>query len=415
MKLSIMNIYLALSLFVCSSQGSASPPELSYRGRISTGSPGFLFLDKKDADTPYQLFITSFGVLSGDAVKFVADVRGYISGNYAEGARVLTDKVTWPNEILRAPQEVFGDDCFTIAGGFLVPTKSTGMIGLYDKNQKTLVSLTKSKSGYFYHRVVWADMNGDGKLDILTARATRPIFGTAGGELIWLEQPKDSRQVPWREHVITKGPDVNFVYEDIDGDGANEIIAAQFFTKRLAILWKDGVAWKTRIIDDAIGSPFDVQLIDLNHDGKKEILVTNHENVESASGVFAYEIPSDIKHAAFRKHVILQGIKTLEPGFGKGSPGRAAAFYPYSDDLGNKPYIAVSGDGAQKAFMLMPATDRTDDFTYIPQVIMSVSKGPVGQIAISDVDGDGKAEIFIPAYGEDRIDIFTVNGNGNGS
>jgi hypothetical protein len=43
--------------------------------------------------------------------------------------------------------------------------------------------------GYFYHKSEWIDLNGDGKLDLLTARGTKPIIGTAGGELLWLEQP----------------------------------------------------------------------------------------------------------------------------------------------------------------------------------------------------------------------------------
>ena len=49
-------------------------------------------------------------------------------------------------------------------------------------------------------------MNGDGLLDIVTARAKKPIFGASKGELIWLEQPSSGEVLTyWKEHLITEG------------------------------------------------------------------------------------------------------------------------------------------------------------------------------------------------------------------
>lgn len=54
------------------------------------------------------------------------------------------------------------------------------------------VKLTTDKDGYFYHMVIWRDMNSDGRMDILTARVNKPVFGSSVGELLWLEQPPSS-------------------------------------------------------------------------------------------------------------------------------------------------------------------------------------------------------------------------------
>ena len=58
-------------------------------------------------------------------------------------------------------------DVLLVGDGFLVPGKSTG--GVYalpapTTAQNKAVCLTTPKSGYFYHRTVLRDMNGDGQL-----------------------------------------------------------------------------------------------------------------------------------------------------------------------------------------------------------------------------------------------------------
>lgn len=45
------------------------------------------------------------------------------------------------------------------------------------------------------HQATWADMNGDGRLDILTARASKPVVSSPRAEMVWLEQPEDPTQV----------------------------------------------------------------------------------------------------------------------------------------------------------------------------------------------------------------------------
>ncbi len=52
--------------------------------------------------------------------------------------------------------------------------------------------LSSPSTGYFYHKADWYDVDGDGLLDLITARATKPLFGSGSGELLWLKQPSSS-------------------------------------------------------------------------------------------------------------------------------------------------------------------------------------------------------------------------------
>lgn len=70
----------------------------------------------------------------------------------------------------------------SIAGGFLVPLKTKGSIRLVDLSTGTPQRPTEMTTGsddhhWFYHRVLWLDMNGDGKKDAVTCRAKKSLLG----------------------------------------------------------------------------------------------------------------------------------------------------------------------------------------------------------------------------------------------
>ena len=392
-------------LSVCAAHLYAAPVQLTERGVINVNKPAFLFLDRDNASSPYRLMITAFQVFGSDQVSSIENIGANLGQLSAAPVKAWTNEATWPNEVSRAPDAVFGRNFYVIAGGFLVPGKSQGGLWLFDRGQgKVLRKLSAPKKDYWYHHVVWADMNGDGRLDLLTARATKSMFGHGSGELVWFEQPVAQFVDEWTEHVIAQGPDVNFIYEDLDGDGQNEILATEFFGRKLTLLQGSGDDWTATTVDDRLGAGFNLSAVDLNGDGRKEILATNHE---AKGAVFAYEIPGDLHQTPWVRHTLIDGVATTASGFGQASIGTAAAFYPTANAAG-KPSIVVAGDGAQIAFILNPASTDPADWTYQQQVFLKVKKGVIGQIAVGDVDGDGKVDLFVPAYDENAIHVYSV-------
>lgn len=391
------------ALFSAAIGVQAAAAELQLRETGTFAAPNAAFVDISRFDGDDALIVTSFGFIGNDPIYVVRDVEGFLGGSLR--AETLTQTIAWPNQATPAPAAIFGEDSLAVASGFFpIPWKSTGSISVV-RTDGTHLTLTRPKTGWWYHHVHWSDMNGDGRLDLVTARANRSLFGGGKGELLWLEQPENPTSGPWQEHVIASGPDVYFDLHDFDRDGQEEIVATEFFAKRLSIYWKNGSSWERQMVDDTLGSAFALEVVDLNADGRVELLVTNHENQASRSAVFAYEIPADARRGEWKRHTLLTGIPTYG-GMGQASPGHAISFFPRVDDLGGRPWIVVSGDGARQAYLLRPAATADRPWAYESKVFFK-SSGIVGMPAVGDVNDDGYADLFVPAYGEGLVYSFT--------
>jgi hypothetical protein len=151
-----------------------------------------------------------------------------------------------------------------------------------------VVQISPHKEGFFYHMGKWIDVDGDGLKDYITARTN----GKAGmGELVWFKNPVDgiASGKPWQETVITEGPDVMFDIQFIQGYEGFIVFAAEFFNKRLTVYQViNGKAGLSRIIDNTIDYAYSVHYLDIDGDGKEELLVNNHETDNSKAGVFLY-------------------------------------------------------------------------------------------------------------------------------
>ena len=210
--------------------------------------------------------------------------------------------------------------------------------------------------------------------------------------------------------MIARGPDVHFRIEDLNDNGEIEIISTEFFSQKLSLIRKINGNWKRTIIDNRLGKAFDIEIKDINADGKKDLLVTNHENDDFAS-VFAYEIPDNLDEK-WTRHTLYSGFKTIQGGMGAGSPGEAMAVHPEVGNDKSKPLILVSGDGSQKAHILTPVSQNPDNWEYKEASFIDVGC-TVGKMAVNDVDGDGMLDIFVPAYDNDKIHVLTFEKSKN--
>ena len=81
--------------------------------------------------------------------------------------------------------EVFGTEAIAQPDGFVMPGKRDGSIKIIDlrHSKPKTYDITSDPFGnavfWFYHDVTWKDMNGDGRLDAVTARVNiHPDTGT---------------------------------------------------------------------------------------------------------------------------------------------------------------------------------------------------------------------------------------------
>ena len=144
-----------------------------------------------------RLWVTGFSLTSQRGELHSLDVEtGVMSTVGDETAKTIK----WPNEVTSVPAQCLTqsktlEDALLVTDGFLVPGKDKG--GLYVvRNPGNEVSESKTSltgvTDWFYHKAVWVDLTGDGRLSILAARAKCSVWGDtrSEGQLVWLERPK---------------------------------------------------------------------------------------------------------------------------------------------------------------------------------------------------------------------------------
>nr|XP_039254892.1 uncharacterized protein LOC120331802 [Styela clava] len=341
-------------------------------------------------------------------------------------SQVITNTIVWPNEIESVPYGTFGNSHYwTSASAFFMPGQDDGSISLIDMTDPTnpgqpiKISSTEDNKEWYYHRVIWHDMDLDGDYDAVTARAYGNSTSADESQLVWFENSGVNPPTEfWKAHVISTGyEDVHFRIHNLplpDGSETAVIISGGFFSRSLTLTWTTGGDWSNtasihhRVIDTA-GWYFDLKIEDLNADGKDDILITTWSRPGPDIGsLLAYEMPEgDWRTDEWTRHVISTDFHDdISPG--SGSPGAPAPFWrsTTSKENGEKAHLLVSGDDDGQAYLLVPNTEDPSDWSYTKSTIFRAF-GTVGTMAIGDVDGDGYTEIFIPAYNTKQIIVLT--------
>ncbi|MBZ0238641.1 MAG: VCBS repeat-containing protein [Deltaproteobacteria bacterium] len=390
-------------------------------------------------------------------------------------------RTVWPNEAVRAPRGVFPFEAVVVPQGFH-PAAAPGRLTAVDVAtgaEYVIHQSTQAPGGFtnpfdptnrprFYHRVLFADMTGDGRADLVSARSgfrVGPFFYPPFAELVYFENPGDALDpaTPWREVVLWGGPAAGFMGPDIhldmfdfERDGVPEIVATHFFSGGTIALYgaPAGGTWadvdvlasrlpRVAVLSNDQGLPFDVQVADLDGDGRVDILASNHQpdgcTPQTSSPVpgrvFALEQPADsaIFTSPWTTHVLLDDIRSnpTMPGAGapgRLAPGRAQVFWPHRLFEGvMRPWIVVGGDESGRAWILRPASPFRRGWTYEADVIFDINAAygegttqtvrppgvtysTVGSVAIR-YDRPwpfGFAELYVTVFEAHDIHVFTT-------
>ena len=368
----------------------------------------------------------------------------------------------WPNYAQRVPDGVFPFEAIVVPQGwFAIP--QLGRLTVVDvvTQQEYVIHQSTAGEPWFYHQVLFIDMDQDGWIDLVTARSSfkvMPAFNPPTAELVWFQNPGLDAfllqpNVEWEEHVIVAGPDVALDAYDLDGDGVPEIVATQFFAglpqflgspwgspSRLTLYGTPtGQTWANyteplRVADILTdqGMVFGCEFVDLNKDGLVDILVTNHQTPSSAipGRVMALEQPPTgrIFEDPWTVHILLDNISPApapeDATVERMAPGSATSFRPVMGESDSRPFVVVSGDEAAKVWILEPSSaDGDSTWEYDSRVIFDINEyyGPgtthtpledpfgvtistIGEIGIRE--GGNGARLYVPVFEATDIHVF---------
>ncbi len=240
--------------------------------------------------------------------------------------------------------------------------------------------------------VAIADVNKDGKMDVLT------------GE-VWYEAPD------WKPHRIRPGKDdytdgTQNIYsksfacwtEDLNGDGFPDLIVVGFpgapcnwyeNPQGKDELWKEHVIWHSACNETPLYA-------DLFGNGKRVLIMGSQPQGKSNEGQMAYFTPGKDPTAIWEMHPIsepsvaakLDDNKKPIPGTGKEIPGTQR----FSHGLG---VGDINGDGRADVLCTagwweQPATDESKPWTFHKAGLSDAC----ADMFAADIDGDGKADVL---------------------
>jgi hypothetical protein len=339
----------------------------------------------------------------------IADVNGDgrpdivgVSGGYAATVLLANTDGSFTGQlytIIEPPIAAFGPQQLLPAGSqprfvttadvngdgktdLIVANASGNTVGVMLGNgNSTFQSQQTFASGANPFAVVVGDVNGDGRPDLVVAdnaiNAVSVLLGNGNGTF----QP---------QQTFATGPGPRSVQlADINGDGNPDVVVANYSSNSISILFGNGDGTFQAQQTFATGSqPRSLAIADVNRDGKPDVIVANHGS-NSVSVLLGNGNGS------------LRAQQTFATG---ASPFSVAA----SDvNLDGAQDILVSNTVGNSVGVLLG----NGNGTFQSQQTFATGAGPIA-IAAMDVNSDGKPDLVVADYNDSTAGVLLGNGDG---
>ena len=405
---------------------------------LFTDMPGAAWLDKSDLDgdgfDEYLVTCISEGV--GDWPTFIGAGAAYVvsrDGGAAAGeigtwsSEMIfnrNDEIDWPNDnsLLDVNNDgvkdwLIGTDFIPIPNGGIVWMEGYVEDGVQGFSAPAYVDTPWTD--HFYHKAYPLDMDNDGDMDFVTTNYRNPETDWLGNELApgiakmeWFENNGIVGEASFTHHEIAERGGALLALHDIDGDGDQDIVAPQYFSGD-ALIWLENngpdAEWTEHTINATTGRGFDVELADMNGDGRLDILYGNHNHqgstvpAEQTMGVYWFEIPpadelDGLDNWDSTMNVVVEGFYVDEEDVSQnGAPG---VFHAGDADGDGLMDVSVSGDGDDGLYVFFQEEDGS-----FGEQLLDIGTIMGGDHIMSDLDGDGDMDFIWAIYGE--LDLFS--------
>ena len=265
--------------------------------------------------------------------------------------------------------------------------------GLASKTPSTVSVLLGNGNGTFQARqtfsggidpgpVAVADVNGDGKADLVVpneaSRSVNVLLGNGNGTF-------------QTEQLFSTDPDPSsLAIVDVNGDGNLDLAVCNAGSNSLDVLLGNGNGTFQAQQSFATGGyTASVAAGDVNGDGKPDLIVANNRITGQVSALFG------------NGNGTFQAPRTFATGFGSGS----VALGDVNSD--GKLDLAVANGGSSTVSILLG----NGDGTFQAQQTFATGSGP-GSVALADFNGDGKPDIAVANNDGNTVSVLLGNGNG---
>jgi len=151
---------------------------------------------------------------------------------------------------------------------------------------------------------------------------------------------------------------------------------------------------------------YDIEIVDINKDGKNDLLVT--VAAQNGGSVEVFEIPADFRNGnQYVKHVIASDFVARNGAANGRTPGVARTFYPTNNQNG-KPWIYVAGADDGRAYYLRPISTAANNWDYEKVTVADYGTNQVvSGMTVADIDGDGNKELFVSIHNMNVIRVYS--------